>query len=167
MACSTISKFTFDVCESSLGGIRTVYLANWKEDAALASEGEITGFTSGITWYEYGFRKNTGSMTHTLNVADDGSNNVTTVLSLVFGKMDTQKRIAMSALANADIMAIVVDNNGERTFLGKDCPVNVSNGTGETGTNRSDANRFTMELTDDSKEYPLHLASDVTITPAE
>lgn len=167
MACSTIANLTIDTCAPSLGGIRTVYLANWKEDAATISGEVVTGFASDVKWYEYPFRKNTGSMTSTLNISEDGAVSVATVLHLVFGKMDTDKRVAMTALASADVMAVVVDSNGERHFLGKDNPVNCSAGTGETGTNRTDSNRYTVDLTDDSLGYPYLLAASVQLALAE
>ena len=62
-------------CEGSVGGIVEVYAAIYDSVESLATSGNmITGITlaSGASFYKYQFRKNTGSMTSTLNVTDDG-----------------------------------------------------------------------------------------------
>ena len=62
MACScsnqTIAGLCKD-CEGSLGGIVTVYLANWQENIFSVASGAVSGVASGVTFYEYQFRKNT------------------------------------------------------------------------------------------------------------
>ena len=165
MACSqTLSGITLD-CQSSMGGIKKVWLANYVDDAALlGADGIISGFTGVTTWYEYSFRKNTGSMTSTLNVdAANGVNYVSTELSLVFTKMDTAKRIEMSALAVSEVMAVVEDANGKRWFLGFDEPIAASAGTGETGTAKTDGNKYTLTLTDESATFPYEVSAEVEL----
>ena len=55
------------------------------------------------------------------------------------------------------------DNNGKVWFLGKDAPVKATAGGGETGAAKSDANRYNIELTDESLDYPYELdAASVT-----
>lgn len=158
MACSQTIAGLVNDCAKSMGGIKSVKLADYVEGAAQEADGKITGFTTGITWHDYYFRKNTGSMSSTLNIDDaNGVNYVTTELALVFTKMDTAKRIEMTALATADVMAIVEDANGTKWFLGKDNPVTCSAGTGETGTAKGDGNRYTITLTDESETYPLEV----------
>ena len=166
-ACNTIKQFTLDRCESNLGGIKKVWLANYVENAAQVgdstgvTESVITGFTSGVTWFEYEMRKNTASLTSTLNVGDEGGAYVTSELAMVFSKMDTPKRLAMVALAKGECMAIVKDANNKYWFLGMDNPVTTSAGTGETGTAKADPNHYTVTLVDDSEEYPHEVSASV------
>lgn len=167
--CASISAVSFDVCSTSIGGIKKVWLANYVDDA-VATEGEsgatkgvITAFASGITWNEFAFRKNTGSMTSTLNVSDEGGNYVSTELALVFSRMDTDKRLAMNALMLADVMAVVEDCNGVRWFLGKNNPLAASAGTGETGTAKADANKYSITLTDESLEFPQEVSREIDL----
>lgn len=165
MACSqTLSGITLD-CQSSMGGIKKVWLTTHVDGAAqLGADGIITGFTGVTTWYEYNFRKNTGSMTSTLNVdAANGVNYVSTELALVFTKMDTPKRIEMSALVLADAMAVVEDANGKRWFLGFDEPINATAATGESGTAKADGNRYTITLTDESTTFPYEVSASVDL----
>lgn len=161
MACNSITGFTYDRCEPNLGGVKRVWLANYVENAATVDSGatkNISGFVSGITWIEFPMRKNVASMTSNLQVGDEGGNYVQTDLSLVFSKMETQKRLSMVSLASGEAMAVVEDCNGTFFFLGKDNPITASAGAGETGTAKSDPNHYTVTLTDESTEYPYILA---------
>ena len=96
-------------------------------------------------------------MTSTLNNSTDGASYVTTELSMVFSKMEAQKRIAIQALAIGECMAVVEDSNGDMWFLGADAPLTATAGGGETGTAKSDANRYTITLTDESLGFPFSL----------
>lgn len=168
--CNNITGFTYDSCESNMGGIKKVWLANYVENAAIvdsstaATNGSITAFTSAVTtsaWTEFPMRKNVASMTSTLNVAEEGGTYVTTELAMVFSKMNTNKRIAMVALAQSEAMALVKDSNNKYWFLGKDSPITVSAGTGETGTAKADPNHYTVTLTDESEQYPYEVAANL------
>lgn len=163
--CATLSSFTIDLCKGSLGGIKKVYIADWQNGAAILDDEtkEITGFTTGVTFTEFPIRKNTGSYTSTINVSDENGNSVSTVLSLVFSRMETAKRLAMNALMVSDFMCIVEDANGNQVFLGYDNPVVCSDGGGETGTAKTDGNRYTISLTDDSVEFPYFIKAGTNI----
>lgn len=163
MACNTIREFTYDACSPNIGGIKNIWLANYVENAATISgedrlvEGSVSGFVTGVTWTKYPLRKNTCSMTSTLNNSTDGASYVTTELAMVFSKMEAQKRIAIQALAIGECMAVVEDSNGDMWFLGADAPLTATAGGGETGTAKSDANRYTITLTDESLGFPFSL----------
>lgn len=176
-SCANIKQFTYDACEGNIGGVKKVWVANYIDNPVSyvddsdtgSTAGVITGWTSaatGATWYEYNFRKNTASMTSTLNVNDNGSSYVSTELNLVFSRMAADKRAAIVALVLSDAMAIVEDCNGNRWFLGETNPVNVSAGTGETGTAKADNNAYSVTLTDDNDRFPRQLSSDVTFSVA-
>lgn len=166
MACNTIREFTYDACTPNIGGIRNIWLANYVEGGATIAktdegtalvEGSVSGFAEGVTWQKYPMRKNTCSMTSTINNSTDGASYVTTELSLSFSKMEAQKRIAIQALAIGECMAVVEDSNGEMWFLGADAPLTATAGGGETGTAKGDANRYTLTLTDESYGLPYTL----------
>jgi hypothetical protein len=149
-------------CTNSLGGIKTVYLANYGDvvDVAVGEDGMITGITmaSGATFKPYQFRKQTGSMTSTLNVDETaGINYVSTELSLVFTKMETAKRIEMTALAIGQLAAIVEDSNNKYWYLGLNDYVSSSAGSGNTGQNKGDSNNYSLTLKDESDTYPYEI----------
>ena len=175
--CNTLVGFSYDRCEPNLGGVQKVWLANWEEGAVTVdtstgdTNGVITAITtsSGNTWIEFPMRKNVASMTSNLQVGDEGGVYVQTDLAMVFSKMETSKRLSMVSLATGEIMAIVKDANGLYWFLGKDNPLLASAGAGETGTQKSDPNHYTVTLTDESREYPFQVdesALPASIKPA-
>lgn len=166
-------------CSHSLGGIKTVYIANYNDvtdieyNASSGNTGSTTGVTftgdtitgltmaSGATFQPYQFRKQTGSMTSTLTVDETaGVNYVSTELSLVFTKMETAKRIELSALSIGQLAVIVEDSNGTFWYLGKDDYVSVSAGGGQTGTAKGDGNNYTLTLRDESDTYPYEITKE-------
>lgn len=182
----TLKGITLD-CSHSLGGIKTVYIANYNDVTELsynASTGTTTGNTSGVTgsttgvtytgdtitgitmasgavFKPYQFRKQTGSMTSTLTVDETaGVNYVSTELSLVFTKMETKKRIELSALSVGQLAVIVEDSNGTFWYLGKDDYVSVSAGGAQTGVAKGDGNNYTLTLRDESDTYPYEVTKE-------
>lgn len=152
-------------CSTSKGGIIVVYLANYDDVTAVEkSQDKITGITLAETkkFLTYNFRKGTGSMSSTLNVDPaNGVNYVTTDLVLQFLKMDTAKRIEMSALAVNELVAIVKDANGTYWYLGMDEAISAIAGDGATGTARGDGNRYTITLQDTSSTFPYEVDSTI------
>lgn len=153
-------------CTNSLGGIKTVYIANYGdvEGYTLGDGGMITAITmSGDAKFKaYQFRKQTGSMTSTLNVDETaGINYVSTELSLVFTKMETAKRLEMSALAKGQLAVIVEDSNNKFWYLGADDYVSASAGSANTGQNKGDSNNYGLTLRDESTTFPYEVEQSV------
>ena len=165
MACNqTLSGLVKD-CSPSMGGITEVLLANREDVSAVtADSGKISEITmaSSAKFKRYTFARNTGSMTSTYTIDQaSGVRYVTTDMLLQFNRMETAKRVEISALAVNDLVAIVKDANGIYWYLGYDEPVNASAGDGQTGTARGDANRYTITLQDNSKEMPMEVDSTI------
>lgn len=158
----TLSGIAFD-CNPSAGGIRTIWLAPYDEAVTITAEsGVITDISNLDDFVKYNFRKNTGSMTSTLNVDPaNGINYVSTELNLVFGKMETSKRIEIQALVLSEVFAIVKDANGKYWLLGKDEGVSATAGTGQTGTVKTDGNNYNITLTDESLEFPYECGTKI------
>ena len=175
----TLKGITLD-CSHSLGGIKTVYIANYNDVTDIkynASTGSTTGSTSGATYTgdtitgitmasgavfkPYQFRKQTGSLTSTLTVDETaGVNYVSTELSLVFTKMETKKRIELSALSVGQLAVIVEDSNGTFWYLGKDDYVSATSGTGQSGVAKGDGNSYNIVLRDESDTYPYEITKE-------
>lgn len=158
MACNCTNQSIAGLCrdcEGSLGGIVTVYLANYKPGIFTITEGAVSEVDSATSFYEYQFRKNTGSMTSTLNIDPaNGVNFVQTDLNLIFSRMETKKRIEMAALSVNSLAGIVKDANGKYYALGVSEPLEASAGDGQTGTARTDGNRYSITLTDNQESFP-------------
>lgn len=165
--CSQTLKGISVDCETSMGGIKAVYLANY-DDVQSVSVDDANGLITGITMSEsikfkgYHFRKNTGSMNSTLTADEStGLNYVTTEVSLVFTKMETHKRIEMTALAQAQLAVIVLDSNGIYWYVTKDEYAAASAGTGETGTAKGDRNAYSLTLTSENLTYPIEIDAKI------
>lgn len=166
MPCSVnISSYQLSDCFSSRGGIKAVWVANYVENGfTVSTGGTVSGFATGVTWYKQELRRNTGSMTSTLNVNDDnGVSYVSTEAVIIYTKMQKEERMQMNALTKGDFMMVVQDANDNYFALGMEEPVKASAGTAETGTSRDDRNAYSITLTDYNSEWPA-LLDDTAIS---
>ena len=168
MSCiQTLSGLAKD-CAANMGGIVEVMIANFADVTGVTiTDGVVSAVTmaADAKFKKYSFAKNTGSLTSTYNIdAASGVEYVTSDLLLQFNRMETSKRVEITALSLGDLAVIVKDANGKYWYLGKDEPVNASAGDGQTGTARGDANRYTITLQDESLEMPYEV--DDTIIPS-
>ena len=150
-------------CQTNVGGVREVYIANYSDVTTIEVD-EVSNMIDTITMAEtakfkkYAFKKNTSSMTSTLNVDPaNGVNFVQTDLSLVFAKQETVKRMEIAKLSLGELRVIVLDANGKYWFLGQEEFVSATSGSAETGTNRTDGNRYSIVLSDYSSSYPYEV----------
>ena len=157
MACNKLTGFTQDSCLSNIGGIKRVWLAEYVDGAAETATTSgitsVTGFTTGITWQEFPLKKNSAQATSEYQIGDGGSVFVQTTLEMNFNRQDANKRMAMVSLAGNELIAVYEDANGNRWFLGKDNPVSISAGGGETGTQKTDVNKYSVSLQIDIKLF--------------
>ena len=165
MSCTqTLAGLAKD-CYANRGGIVEALVANYDDVVSFTlTSGVITGITmdTGKKFKSYIFAKNTGSLTSTYTIdAASGVKYVTSQLLLQFNRMNTTARVELTALSLADLRVIVKDANGLYWFLGYDEPVNASAGDGQTGTARSDANRYTITLEDTSAEMPMEVDDSI------
>lgn len=173
MACSTLTTgITFNPCAKSIGGIRRVLLANYddidwtnfildntNQNTILDADDRITSIPmkAGAKFYEFSIRKNTGSMTSTLNVDDNTGSSVSTDVVMDWREMEYEKRKAMSAFLQGEFAGLVQDANKHWWFLGANLAMTASAGTGETGTANTDANHYSITLNDVSNDWPYEV----------
>ena len=167
MACSQVLNGIAADCQTNVGGVREVYIANYSDVTTIEGEDSsnmIKTITMADTakFKKYAFKKNTSSMTSTLNVDPaNGVNFVQTDLSLVFAKQETVKRMEIAKLSLGELRVIVLDANGKYWFLGQEEFVSATAGTAETGVNRTDGNKYTITLTDYSSSYPYEVTPTI------
>lgn len=175
MACSQTLVGIQQDCHTSQGGIVKAWLTNYADgifSIGVNASGDtaVSAVSSGATFYEYNFRKGTGSMTSTLNIDDaNGINYVSTEVVLQFNRQETAKRTGVAALALGGLAGIVLDGNGKYWAIGISEPVNATAGTAQTGTAKTDGNFYQITLTDDYESFPVEVPADVfaTITIAQ
>lgn len=168
MACTATLNGFGNACDTSKGGVKAIWIAPYKEGIATIVDPSKSGEVGRVSITQediakfkvFYIKQNTTSFTSTLTADPaNGVNYVSTVLSVVFTKMNTQKRIEMAALAVNDVNIIVQDANNSYWFLGLDEAVTATNATGETGTAKTDGNKYTIEFTDESESFPYELTS--------
>lgn len=167
MACTqTLSGLIRD-CSNSMGGIKEVYIANFDDVANLTITSDIItaiAMQSSAKFKKYSFRPQTAELVSTPQInSENGVAYIQSVLTLQFAKMDTTKRLEINALALGDLAIIVVDNNGKMWYLGKDAPVVASGGDSGTGKAFGDANRYGIQLTDNSLLYPYEVTATIPV----
>ena len=151
-----------------MGGIVEVHAINReyiKEITAQEGVVKTITLTGDEKFKTYYFNRNTGSMTsnYTLDPAT-GVRYVTTDLALQFNRMETSKRVEVTALAQNELALIVKDANGKYWLLGKDEPVMATAGEGVTGTARGDRNGYGITLQDTSLEMPYEVNAELVAT---
>ena len=148
-----------------MGGIVEVLAINREYMLAVtAAESKVTDISlaEGEKMKAYHFARNTGSMTSTYTLDQStGVRYVTTDLVLQFNRMETAKRIEITALAQNELALIVKDANAKYWLLGKDEPVMATAGDGVTGTARSDRNGYSITLQDTSHEMPYEVDESI------
>lgn len=165
MACNqTLSGLVWD-CNPSMGGIVEVLIANSVDVSGVTiQDNQISAITmaQSAKFKRYAFARNTGSLSsnYTIDQAT-GVRYVASDLVLVFNRMETAKRVEISALAQNDLVVIVKDANGKYWYLGYDEPVNATAGNGQTGTARGDRNGYSITLQDNSLEMPYEVDPDI------
>lgn len=148
-----------------MGGIVEALIANKDSVTGISLSSDMVSeitMASSDKFKRYNFARNTGSLTsnYTIDQAT-GVRYVTSDLVLMFNRMETAKRIEISALAQNDLVVIVKDANGKYWLLGKDEPVNATAGDGLTGTARADRNGYSITLQDNSLEMPYEVDPDI------
>ena len=165
MACNQILNGLMRDCQPSMGGIVEAHAINREYVKEItAADGQISAITleDSQKFHSFYFNRNTGSMTsnYTLDPAT-GVRYVTTDLVLQFNRMETAKRIEVTALAQNELALIVKDANGKYWLLGKDEPVMATAGEGVTGTARGDRNGYGITLQDTSLEMPYEVEASI------
>ena len=156
-------------CNPNMGGIQKVWMI-LKSDitndptpeqgmdkittlTVAEGEGKVNAFE---------FRKGAASMTSNLQKDDtNGSYFWLTDLVMNFQRMETSKRAAIMALTLAEACAIVQDANGVYWFLGLNEYLAATAGTAETGTAKTDANKYSVTLQDSSLALPYEIDKSV------
>ena len=176
MACNayTIAGLVND-CARSKGGIKNVYIANYEDvtSVSVGTDGDkekITAITmkDSAKFKKYYFRPNTSSHSDALTRDDaNGVNYVTSTVSLVFTRQDTNKRIEMTALCVNDLAVIVEDANGYVTYLTKDAPAVATEASGDSGVVAGDGNKFSIVLSADNETFPYEVTAQALASVIE
>lgn len=136
---------------NSTGGISKVYLAALQDiDSITVSASGVTSFgplTTIETFSEFIPTKESSNLTETWTGSfNTGQGSAEQILTLVFHKQNTAFRNIMQLLATNELVAIVVDKNGNNLVLGASNGLDLTSNAVTTGTGPQDLNGYTITL---------------------
>ena len=166
MACSNLSAgFTLD-CNESNGGVEKIFIANGPVQSITTASGnsgivdEIVVGGSPLTpadFYEFEVPRQTSSFTetHTVNQTN-GTLFYDQALSMVFNKMEADKRNQLLLMGQATNMVVVYkDNNGKYWSVGLERGAYMTAGTSVSGTAYGDRNGYEITISG-AELYPSY-----------
>ena len=152
-------------CKDVVGGIKTVYFADYGTLGTLTiSGGIITGMSgSGTNFYKYDV-KGGNNLEQTITSSDEnGTTFYGMTLTVVLNKLDlgTQQELPKMIVARPHVF--VEDNNGQFFAVGLTRGCNI-NGTITTGTNLGDMTGYTLTITAEEPIIAHFVTSSVIAT---
>lgn len=148
MSCTLSQGFQLG-CKDNVGGIRTVYISNFSDNETYSydANNQITGITSGATYYKFEVRPQSAGFNETINASiENGTLFYTQELALSFDKNTVELRNQMYLLAQAQMRVIVLDQNGLYRLVGRVNGADITAGTIPTGTAFGDKNGYDLTI---------------------
>ena len=163
MACD-ISSGRLRACKEFVGGLSSIYLLNFVEDAFTVVGGEATAINPLITdVYNYQIDGYTHNLTQNyVSSVDSGTSVNTQTLTFMLKGMDAATSVQINTIVKGKTIAVVKDNNGKYIAIGtfKGLDFNVDSLTGAVMT---DMNGYTLTGVGMAKENAPFLDS-ATVT---
>lgn len=166
MACPVTLSGIATECKD-IGGIKEVYIIDRNKVSGLTLNPTtliISGITmSGTTKFStYKMNPQTGNLSSKItNSSENNTSFIETTVNLVFAKMTATKNVELKALRIGELAMIVRDNNDNYWYLGYDNPVELMDGTAQSGTAFGDLNGYNINLVDRSYDIPYSVASNI------
>ncbi len=150
-------------CVASKGGIVKVWMAPYEGVTVTGDSDKTAGTVSGGEWAGYNFKKNTGSLTSTLNKDEEnGVSYFTNELTLRFNRLDQEKRAEIMSLALGEMAVLVKDANGKYWYVTSNGYMSATATTAQTGQQATDGSRYELTLSSETPLLPFEIAeSDV------
>lgn len=148
-----------------MGGLKRVLLANTADVTAITVTANIvTAITmdAGKKFKEYFFSPETSSFNSTYQVnRQNGSQYIQTLLTMVFNRLETSKRLEIMAIAQADLYAIAETMDGKFWMIGREEALGLNAGESGSGTARGDRNGYSITLEENSLELPIEVDDSI------
>jgi len=152
MACSNLTAgFTLD-CNDSQGGIEKIFIGNGAVESITETSGLVTAITVGgsamvpADFFEFDTPRQTSSLTEATTVSqENGTITFDQQLTMVFNKMEAEKRNQLLLMAEATSMVIVAkDNNGKYWSIGLERGGYMTSGTAVSGVAYADRSGYEL-----------------------
>lgn len=170
MACNiTLADVTFSCDDLGIGGLKSVYLGNKADLAGIVAVASnvvtVTPATDGLVsdsdviGVQFNLKDGFSVFSEVKTVSADGVVNSVPTISIEVPKMSTDHRDALDNLAKpgAELVAFVETAAGTYHLVGWEYGLYASTVDGNSGTGRSEKNRYQITLTgeEDSLSYSI------------
>lgn len=166
MACALTQGYTLD-CKDSIGGITSVYFAPWEDlGTVTVVAGVVTTLTMDATkrFYEYQLVKESSNFAEAINTnVQNGTVFFAQTLEVMLNKLQVNTRNEILLLAKNRLAVIVVDNNGDKWFLGVNFGLDITGGGSASGTALGDRSGYTLTFTGNEKELAPKVTAAIPI----
>lgn len=142
MACNITQGYSLD-CRNNTGGIQKIYVANFDDDQSytLDGDGQITGITSGVTYYTFEQRPQTAGFEETVQSSvENATLFYEQSVTMAFDKNTAALRNQLYLMAQSQLSIIVLDQNGSYWLVGEQNGADITEGTLPRGTAYGDRN---------------------------
>lgn len=167
--CDITSGFTLG-CRDSSGGIKNLYILSGSVSTINnASEGLINGITGSGVFYKFELFRQTSDFTENItSTPENGTIFYEQSVNAIFFKLQSSTRNQMRVLAkNPNLKVIVETNNGSVDgvgkffYLGQENGLQLTGGSGATGTAFGDLNGYTLNFVGQEPEPASEVSGSV------
>ena len=151
MACELQQDFSLAACKEGVGGVASMYVANWDKvdwDGSTVTTGKYTALTMvgiGDQFFTYDLVKQTSNFTENITASiENGTVFFEQLFTLILNTMDLNKRNELLILARANTAIIFATNEETPTYwiMGVKNGCDVNGGTTNSGTAFGDRNGY-------------------------
>lgn len=166
MGCMSINGVSYDLCDSSIGGIKKVAIyekSGLDLTGMTVTDGEITALTASEAGFNYSFLKDNSNWVESIN--GDGilaSVHFAPTVTLVFRKMSNTLRNEIMQLVKDYVVIFITDSNDVTWAIGTDRGLSLSaSAGGQSGSKLEELNGETLVFTgtETYKAYTVDLVS--------
>lgn len=160
------------VCEdkNNKGGLYTEIMVAYHKDVQITMDranNQVTNIemaTGGdAKWYCFQFAKGSAELTSEYTFDGDTGDKqfCTNTLTIDFKKQSQAKKISLIGLLNSEVFILIKDANGAFYALGTEEYASANSATSTTGKARTDANQYTIAVSDTTQEFAPDVKADV------
>jgi len=170
--CDITSGFTLG-CRDNSGGIKNLYILSGSVSSVVSvSEGLISEMTGSGEFFKFELFRQTSDYTETItSTPENGTIFYEQSVNAIFFKLQSATRNQMKVLAqNPNLKVIVETNNGSTDgvgkyfYLGQENGLQLTGGTGATGTAFGDLSGYTLNFVGQEPEPASEISgSDLSV----
>ena len=166
MSCAITSGYALD-CKDVVGGIKNIFITELSNVQSVAEN--ASGFVTAITmvssskFYKYALMPK-GANSFTENIQSDPANGTVAyepTVSVTFSKLKYETAYKLQQVIKNRCAVIVETKDGSYFLLGKEHGMEVSGGTGASGTAQNDFQGYTLEMNGMEKAMSPEINSSI------